>query len=151
MTTLEHTKYPVSLYDGADANSIAGFIGTYLGENLEEHPSRIKLAHKLTHSVTIISTDTDSACTIVCGDEEAVVYNGMVGQPPVVLITTDNHIHTIAQLPTKAGGLVPFGLLTNRGMKLLGALVTRRLVVKGLFTDTATVLRLIALLSVSDS
>ncbi|BAH53643.1 hypothetical protein [Rhodococcus opacus] len=149
MTTIEHTKYAVSLYDGPDANSIAGLVGTHLGENLEAAPSRIDLAHKLARPVAIVSADTDSACTIVFGDDEAVVYNGLVGQPDVVLIVTDKHLDLIAQLPGKVGPLGALGLVTGRGMRLLAAILTRRLVVKGLFAHTATVLHTIALLSAS--
>lgn len=149
LTTIEHTKYAVSLYDGPDANGIAGLIGTHLGESLEADPSRIELARTIVRPVAIVSVNSDSACTIVCGDDEAVVYNGLVGQPEVVLIVTDEHLDLIAQLPGKVGPLGALGLVTGRGVRLLAAILTRRLVVKGLLAHPATVLHTIALLSAS--
>jgi hypothetical protein len=148
MTTVESGTYPVSLFDGEDANGVANIVGMLLGQNLENFPSRIKFARKIARPVSIISTDTDSACTIVFGTDEAVVYNDVVGKPAVTVIATVDQILDVSQLPMKAGGLIPVGFFTGRGMTVLGEIVKHKLVVKGLLTHTVTALRTIALVSV---
>ena len=50
----------------------------------------------------------------------------------------------------KAGGLVPVGFFTKRGISVITAILTRKLVVKGLLTHTVTLLRTIALISVAE-
>ncbi len=120
MTTVESGTYPVSLFDGEDANGVANIVGMLLGQNLENFPSRIKFARKIARPVSIISTDTDSACTIVFGTDEAVVYNDVVGKPAVTVIATVDQILDVSQLPMKAGGLIPVGFFTGRGMTVLG-------------------------------
>lgn len=148
MTTVESGTYPVSLFDGEDANGVANIVGMLLGQNLENFPSRIKFARKIARPVSIISTDTDSACTIVFGTDEAVVYNDVVGKPAVTVIATVDQILDVSQLPMKAGGLIPVGFFTGRGMTVLGEILKHKLVVKGLLTHTLTALRTIALVSV---
>ncbi|AWK75958.1 hypothetical protein CBI38_30570 (plasmid) [Rhodococcus oxybenzonivorans] len=148
MTTVKSGTYPVSLFDGEDANGVANIVGMLLGQNLENFPSRIKFARKIARPVSIISTDTDSACTIVFGTDEAVVYNDVVGKPAVTVIATVDQILDVSQLPMKAGGLIPVGFFTGRGMTVLGEILKHKLVVKGLLTHTVTALRTIALVSV---
>jgi len=55
---------------------------------------------------------------------------------------------TISQLKMKAGGLLPVGFFTRGGLSILGAIFTRRLIVKGLVSHPIATLRSIALLSV---
>lgn len=147
MTTVEK-GYAVNLYDGPDANGVAGIVGMLLGQNLDSFPSRVKVARRISRPVSIYSTDTDTACTIVFGSDEAVVYNDIVGNPAVTVMATVDQILEVSQLPMKAGGLVPVGFLTTRGMSVLGEILRRKLIVKGLLTHTVTALRTIALVSV---
>ncbi|AWK76151.1 hypothetical protein R1X32_00440 (plasmid) [Rhodococcus opacus] len=151
MTTVEHGAYAVTLYDGQDANGVAGIVGMLLGQNLDNFPSRIKFARRISRPVTIYSTDTASACTIVFGTDEAVVYNDIVGKPSVTVMATVDQILEVSQLPMKAGGLIPVGFFTSRGMSVLGEILKHKLIVKGLLTHTVTALRTIALVSVVES
>lgn len=150
MTTVEK-GYAVTMYDGQDANGVAGIVGMLLGQNLENFPSRVKFARRISRPVAIYSTDTETACTIIFGSEEAVVYNDIVGKPAVTVMATVDQILDVSQLPMKAGGLVPVGFFTGRGMSVLGEILEHKLVVKGLLTHTVTALRLIALVSVVDA
>lgn len=151
MTTVATTFYPVSIYDGEDSNGVSDIVGTLLGQNFENFPSRIKFARKIARPVTIYNTDTESACTIVFGTDEAVVYNDVVGNPSVTVIASVDQILDVSQLQMKAGGLYPAGFFTKRGFGVLGAILTHKLVVKGLLTHTLTALRTIALVSVVES
>ena len=150
MTTVE-TGYAVTLYDGDDANGVAGIVGMLLGQNLENFPSRVKFARRISRPVAIYSTDTETACTIIFGSDEAVVYNDIVGKPAVTVMATVDQILDVSQLPMKAGGLVPVGFFTGRGISVLGQILQHKLVVKGLLTHTVTALRTIALVSVVDA
>ncbi|QHE74016.1 hypothetical protein [Rhodococcus sp. WAY2] len=150
MTTVKK-GYAVTLYDGQDVNGVAGIVGMLLGQNLENFPSRVKFARRISRPVAIYSTDTDSACTIIFGSDEAVVYNDIVGKPAVTVMATVDQILDVSQLPMKAGGLIPVGFFTGRGLSVLGQILQHKLVVKGLLTHTVTALRTIALVSVVDA
>ncbi|MDV7348105.1 hypothetical protein R4255_32350 [Rhodococcus oxybenzonivorans] len=150
MTTVKK-GYAVTLYDGQDVNGVAGIVGMLLGQNLENFPSRVKFARRISRPVAIYSTDTDSACTIIFGSDEAVVYNDIVGKPAVTVMATVDQILDVSQLPMKAGGLIPVGFFTGRGLSVLGQVLQHKLVVKGLLTHTVTALRTIALVSVVDA
>ncbi len=151
MVSVEPIMYPVSLFDGDDANGVANIVSMLLGQNFDNFPERVKLARKTAHPIAIVSTDTDSACTIIFGDSDAVVYNDIVGKPVVTVIASVDQILDVSQLKMKAGGLLPVGFFTGRGMKVLGSILSHKLVVKGLLTHTVIALRTIALVSVVES
>lgn len=92
--------------------------------------------------------DTNSAATIVFGSRQAVVHNDIDDRTVVIVEATVDQILNVSQLPMKAGGLIPVGFFTKRGMSVLGDILKHSLVVKGLLIHTVTALRLIALLSV---
>jgi hypothetical protein len=148
MATVAPSTYPVTFYDGPDANGVATIVGTLLSQNFESFPERIAVARRMARPVTIVSTDTDTACTIVFNRDGASVFNDLVGRPAVTVIATVDQILDVSQLPMKAGGLLPVGFLTNRGVHVLKEILTRRLIVKGLLTHTVSALRTIALVSV---
>jgi hypothetical protein len=150
MATVE-TIYAVSLYDGEDANGVTDMVGSLLEQNLENFPSRIKYARKISRPVAVYNSDSDSACTMVFGTDDAVVYNDIVGVPVVTVIATVDQVLDVSQLRMKAGGLVPVGFFTKRGFKVLGAILAHKLIVKGLLTHTLTALRTIALVSIVES
>jgi hypothetical protein len=150
MTTAKPTTYPVTFFDGPEANGVATIVGTLLGQNFETFPDRAKFARKVSRPITIVSTDTEEACTIVLGTDKAVVYNDVVGRPSVTVYATVDQLLEVSQLPMKAGGLIPVGFFTNRGIRVLKEIATRKLVIKGLLTHTVTALRTIALVSAAD-
>lgn len=148
---LDTENYPVSLYDQDDANGVSNIVATLLMQNLAAYPSRVKIARRMARPVTIYSTDTETACTIVFGSEEAVVYNDVVGRPSVTVMATVDQILDVSQLRVTGGGVVPVGFFTKRGLSVLGQIATHKLIVKGLLTHTISSLRTIALLSVVES
>lgn len=72
------------------------------------------------------------------------------GNPAVAVHATVAQILGVSQLTMRAGGLLPVGFFTERGMKVLGQILSHKLVVKGLLTHTVASLRTIALLSVAE-
>lgn len=151
MSTVETVTYPVTSYDGDDANGVANVVSMLLMQNLSNYPARVKTARRMSRPVTIYSTDTESACTVVFGQDEAIVYNDVVGKPNVTVMASVDQILDVSQLAMKWGGLLPVGFFTKRGMGVLKEILTHRLIVKGLLSHTIASLRVIALLSVVDS
>ncbi|MBS4730346.1 hypothetical protein MSM1_19135 [Mycobacterium sp. SM1] len=141
-------EYSVRLYDESP-NGVANILATLLQQNLDAFPKRVKLARRMGRPVAVVSTDTGGVATIVFGGSEAVVHNGVVGRPGVTVKATVNQILDVSQLAMKAGGLLPVGFFTRRGMGVLGAILVHRLVVKGLLIHAVTALRFIALVSVA--
>ena len=140
--------YPVTLNDGPDANGIAGVVATLLSQNLETFPSRVQLARKLHRPVTISGSDIDSTCTITCGPRAVTISNDVVGEPSVTVTATVEQILDLSQLKMRASGLLPVGFFTKRGMRILAAIASGNLAVRGLIAHPVTALRVIALLSV---
>jgi hypothetical protein len=142
-------SYRAVTADGDEANGLASILATLLGQNFEAFPSRHAIARRMPRPVTVYSTDTDAYATIEFRQDRAVIRNGVVGRPSVTVKATVDQILDVAQLKMVGSGLVPVGFFTRRGLKVLGNIVSHRLVVKGLLTHTVTALQLIALLSVA--
>jgi hypothetical protein len=140
--------YPVTLQNGPDANGIAGVVATLLAQNFEAFPARVQVARKLTRPVTIIGRDIDNTCTISCSPRDVTISNDVVGEPSVTVMATVEQILDLSQLKMKAGGLLPVGFFTHRGLRVLAAIAAGNLKVRGLITHPITALRVIALLSV---
>ena len=134
--------------NGPDANGIAGVVATLLAQNLETFPARVGIARKVGRPVTITGSDIDSTCTITFGWLAALISNDEVGEPSVSVTATVEQIIDLSQLRMKASGLLPVGFLTKRGLRILAAIASGRLEVRGLLTHPVTALRVIALLSV---
>ncbi|ABH00971.1 conserved hypothetical protein (plasmid) [Rhodococcus jostii RHA1] len=148
MTTVESGSYEITLYDD-DANGVANILATLLEQNIQIHPDRIDIARHITRPVAVFSTDTDASATIIFRSDHAVICNDIVNKPAVVVWATVGQILDVSQLKMNAGGLLPVGFFTRRGLTVLSNIVTGRLVVKGLLTHPATALRMIAMLSVA--
>ena len=145
------STYAVVKHEGENANGVADIVSMLLGQNFVSFPKRIRIAQRITRPVCVYSTDTDTACTAVFGADGATVYNELVGKPSVTVKATVDQILDVSQLKMKAGGLFPVGFFTKRGMGVLGAIATGRLVVRGLFIHPVTALRFIALVSIVDA
>ncbi|ANS32518.1 hypothetical protein ACVH9Z_37945 [Rhodococcus opacus] len=149
MTTVQPTTYTLSRYDGDDANGVATILSTLVEQNLQNHPERLDLARRFNRPVAVFSTDTDAAATIIFRRDHATVCNDIVNDPAVVVWATVGQILDVSQLEMKAGGLLPVGFFTRRGVGVVRDIVTHKLVVKGLLTHPVTALRMIAMLSVA--
>ncbi|OFB35848.1 hypothetical protein BA059_27265 [Mycolicibacterium sp. (ex Dasyatis americana)] len=145
------SAYEVSKRDGDRANGVADIVSMLVGQNLASYPGRVRIAKRIKRPVSVYSTDTDTACTAVFGADGATVQNGIEGQPSVTVKATVDQILDVSQLKMKAGGLLPVGFFTKRGLGVLGAIATGKLVVKGLLIHPVTALRFIALVSIVES
>lgn len=141
------TKYLVDF--GDNPNGVAFILGALLDENFTNFPGRADVARKMRKPVAVESVDTSETTTAEFGAEGMKLHNGVYGKPAVTVKATVDQITEVSQLKMKAGGLLPVGLLfSKRGMKVLGWILTHKLVVKGLLTHPITSLRFIALVSV---
>ena len=64
-------------------------------------------------------------------------------------MATVDQILDVSQLTMNAGGLVPVGFFTRRGLHVIADILRHRLVVKELLTHTIATLRFISLVSVA--
>lgn len=143
-------QYTVETAGGEDANGVASILSSLLQQNFEKFPERAGIARRMRRPVGVYSKDTDTSATIIFGREGAVIYNGLINKPSVIVNATVNQILDVAQLKVVGKGLVPVGFFTKRGLHVLGEILKRRLVVKGLLTHTFASLRTIALVSIAE-
>jgi hypothetical protein len=148
MTTAS-ASYTVKTHDD-DPNGVANILTMLLTQNFAAKPDLIEVAKKMKRPVAIVSTDTETQATIDFGHDGVTIYNGVMGNPSVIVYGTVDQILDVSQLKMKAGGLLPVGFFSKRGGKVLGQIVTHKLVVKGLLSHTVASLRTIALVSVAD-
>lgn len=149
MTTTN--TYEVAKHDGDDANGVADIVSMLLAQNFASYPKRIRIARRISRPISVYSTDTDAACTAIFSANGATVYNDINGRPSVTVKATVDQILDVSQLKMKAGGLLPVGFFTKRGLAVLGAIAIGKLVVRGLFIHPVTALRFIALMSIVES
>lgn len=150
-TDLKLTGEPAQFGRGVIADlsdRIAGVVATLLTQNLEAFPARSRIARRLTRPVTISGRDIDGTCTISCASDAVTVSNDVVGSPSVTVRATVDQILDLSQLRMRAMGLLPVGFFTGRGLRVLAAIASGNLQVRGLVTHPVTALRVIALLSV---
>lgn len=148
MTAVEIQSYPVEIRDGDDALGVSNVVGALLAQNFAEHPERAKTARTFVRPIAIVSTDTETACTVAFGDDLAAVYNGVVANPVVTVFASVDQILDLSQLKLKARGLLPVGFLSKRGLRVLYQIARRDLVVKGLLAHPIATLRVLSLVSV---
>jgi hypothetical protein len=146
--TVAHAVYQVTLEDEDTDNGVALVLSSLLSQNLEQHPSRVKIARRISRPVSVYDKDSDATATVVFSKDAASVHSDTVGCPSVVVKATVAQILEISQLKMKAGGLVPIGFFTRRGFRVLWDIGRRRLIVKGLLLHTVAVFRFIALVSI---
>lgn len=140
-------KYTVDL--GDEPNGVAFVLGALLDENFTNFPQRASIARRVKRPIAVNSVDTDEITTATFGESSMSLHNGVYGKPTVTVKATVDQITEVSQLKMKAGGLLPVGLLfSKRGMKVLGQILTHKLVVKGLIKHPVTSLRFIALVSI---
>lgn len=149
MTITHDGAYAVTRYDQDDANGVANILAMLLEQNFQTHPDRIDFARTFRRPVAVVSTDTNTSATIIFRNNHAVICNDVANKPAVIVWASVNQILDVSQLQMKAGGLLPIGFFTQRGFSILGQILTRKLVVKGLITHPVTALRMIAMLSVA--
>lgn len=145
----EVVPFTVTCSGGEEANGIANIMQALLAQNFANKPQLRKVARKMRHPVTIVNTDTDTECTLDFAPEGITIYNGIVGEPNVALYVSSDQLLQLSQMKVKAGGKLPVGLMSPRS-PVLRQILTRQIVIKGLFSHNFATGRALALISLAD-
>lgn len=125
-------------------NALAAMIGGLLDANLKAHPERSALLTRRT-TVAILATDVDVGVTIRPGEGRAIVRNGVIGHPHVVVRAESEGLMGMASVSVRFG--LP-DVSKQEARAMLRRVATGRLRVKGLFTSGWTLARFSKLMSV---
>jgi hypothetical protein len=127
-----------------DPNGLAAMLGGLIEANVASHPERMKLLGK-TAVYGIVATDADVAVSIRLGGGRAIIRNGVVGRPHILVTTDSDTLIGLSSVPLK------FGLpdaMTKEGRLVNKKLAKGQLKVKGLFVNPGRLARLNRLLAV---
>src|SRR5258708_23204705 len=102
MVTSAQKRYPVKV--DPEANGVTGILGSLLDENFANFPDRSHIARRLRKPVAVYSVDTDESTTAVFDTFDAVVRNGIVGEPVVTVKATAEQLLPVPELQLPGGG-----------------------------------------------
>jgi hypothetical protein len=129
-------------YADAEPNGLASMLGTLIEQNLARDPGRCRLLGAALVSLT--ASDADVAVTLRIGEGGVEVANGADPRAHLAVVTDAHRLLDLAGVPLRLGLPDP---LTARGREVVGALLTRRLRVRGLLRHPLVLTRLNRLLS----
>jgi hypothetical protein len=125
-------------------NALAAMIGGLLDANLSAHPERSALLARRA-TVAILATDVDVGATIRLGEGRAIVRNGVIGDPDVVVRAESGALMGMSSVPTRFG--LP-DVSKPEARAMLRRVATGKLRVKGVVTRGSTLNRFSKLMSV---
>jgi hypothetical protein len=131
-------------YLDEEPNGLAAMLGGLIEANLEQHPERLALLSK-SSTYAITAPDADVSVTIHLGPDGVRVANGVRGTPHVSVRAQSDDLIALSSVPLR------FGLpdaMTSQGRAVLKKLLSGRLKVKGVVTQSGRLGRLNKLLSV---
>jgi hypothetical protein len=132
---------PVTYADD-QPNGLASMLGVLIEQNLARDPGRRRLLRA--NVVTLRATDADVAVTLRVRPGGVEVANGAAGNAHLEVATDAHRLLDLAAVPLVMGLPDP---LTARGREITGALVRRRLRVRGMVRHPVRLSRLNRLLS----
>ena len=134
---------PAVRYLDTEPNGLAAMLGGLIQANLAAHPQRRSLLRPAT--VHVLAQDAGASVSIRLRPGEVVVANGDRGRADVVVAANSDTLIELSGAPLRFG--FP-DAMTAEGRAILGKLVRRELIVKGLLTHPDVVSRLNRLLRV---
>ena len=129
-------------YADAEPNGLASMLGRLIEQNLARDPRRRGLLRPAT--VALTATDAEVAVTLRVKRDRVEVANGVDARAHLVVATDSHRLLDLAAVPLQLGLPDP---LTHRGRGVMGALLRRRLRVRGLLRHPLRLTRLNRLLS----
>jgi hypothetical protein len=138
--------YPFVLYD-TEPNDVANTLAALLDQNVRRFPARRSTARRIPRPVAVHNTDTDTTATMAFEQDRTTVYNDLAGRPSIIVRADTSRLRDVWRLRMAAGGLLPIGLATNHGRYVIGQIVTRKIIIKGLLVHPVTALQFISLMS----
>ncbi len=132
-------------YMDDEPNGLAAMLGGLIEANLEAHPERLSLlSTPATYAIT--APDADVSVTIHLGPDGVKVANGVRGNPHVAVSARSDDLISLSSVPLRFGQP---DATTKEGRDVLQKLLTGKLKVKGLVTQSGRLGRLNKLLAVN--
>jgi hypothetical protein len=137
---------PVILLDeGARDVGLAEMLFNLIRQNLDQDPGKIKLFNSLDARVLIEARDIQITVGLEFKQERLTVSEGFSVKPDLHIIAGSSTILDLCLLKIKFG--LPY-FFDGAGFKILKKLLTRGLIIKGLFRHFSTLVKLTRLFSV---
>ncbi|HEX9313300.1 MAG TPA: hypothetical protein VGA30_10840 [Actinomycetota bacterium] len=131
-------------YPDPEPSGLAQMLGGLIEGNLTAHPEREGLlARPSTYAIRATDVGVDVSIRLAPG--QAIVRNGMVGRPQVVVETDSETLMGLSSMPLKFG--LP-DVMTKEGREVNRKLMKGQLKVRGLLRHPAKLARLNKLMSV---
>ena len=131
-------------YMDEEPNGLAAMLGGLIEANLEANPERMALLSKpATYAIT--APDADVSVTIHLSPDGVKVANGIRGNPHVRVSARSDDLISLSSVPLRFGQP---DATTKEGREVLQKLLTGKLKVKGLVTQSSRLGRLNKLLAV---
>jgi hypothetical protein len=126
-----------------EPSGFALLIGGLIEQNLDRDPGRNRYLDGVTAAV--VASDADAAVTIRLGPGSVVVYEGVEGDPQVVVTASSDKLLQMTAAPLRFGLPDAF---TGEGRDVLADVLAGRVKVKGLVRSPWRVAQLTRILSV---
>jgi hypothetical protein len=134
--------HPAVTYADPVPNGLAAMLGELISQNLARDPRRDRWLRPA--AVTLAASDAQVAVTLRIGRDGVEVVNGSEPGADLRVVTDGHLLLDLAAVPLRLGLPDPF---TPEGRAVTGALLGRRLRVRGLLAHPLRVMRLNLLLS----
>jgi hypothetical protein len=138
--------YVVSHYDPATVSTLADTMAALLSVNLAGRRPGDRSIQRIRRPIGLRSRDDGTTATIVFGTHQIVISNALINQPPVLIEGGSDELAALLRLQRR-GALLPIGLATRDGARVLTAIATRRLTVRGLLRHPLTIVCFLAVAS----
>ncbi len=130
----------------AQENGLALMLADLLNQNLEQHPAKIRHFRRLNGNVCITANDAGVALTMVFGQGNCVVYDGMLGKPKLSIETDSEAVLGLSTVPLIAG--LP-DIFKEEGRVILGQILSGKIKIKGLLFHPLMLIALTNVFSVN--
>jgi len=136
----------ITVDEGARENGLAVMLADLLDQNMEQNPAKVKHFQKLRAVVAISAIDAEVKLTLFFNKGSCTVYNGLVGKPDLHIECDSETILGLSTVPLLAG--LP-DVTKVEGRKMIGQILSRKLIIHGMLTHPVTTILLTKLFSVN--
>lgn len=135
----------ITILKEASEIGLAVMLSDLIRQNLGQDPGKIKLFNSLDAKVLIEARDIQATVGLEFKQERLTVSEGFSVKPDLHIIAGSSTILDLCLLKIKFG--LPY-FFNRAGFKVLKKLLTRKLIIKGLFRHFSTLVKLTELFSV---
>ncbi len=135
----------VTIQQEATDNGLATILSDLLRQNLHQNPGKIKTFNSLKAKVFIEALDLRVAVGLEFKCGSLIISGNLMGQPDLHIITDSTTLLDLCLLKIKFG--LPY-FFDGAGFKIFKKLLTGKLLIRGMFRHSFTLLKLTRLFSV---